>query len=127
MAEQNTPFKEAQSIITIGSMLTAVVAYVGATHEVPIIEQVTLWLGSVVEQTFPFLPNLPNIPHIDALIGAVTIGLFCYVFCMPLATLAAKHMATAQLQNVEKQTDDLKRSRAKIARKQRNKDDFIVR
>jgi hypothetical protein len=119
----NTPFKEAVSIITIGSVLVAIVAYAGTAQGMPVLSAGILCIGNYVCRFLPYMPGF----QVTALIGAATIGGTCYVFGIPLASLLAKKLARSQIENVERHTDDLRRTRAKILRSERKKDDFIVR
>jgi len=122
MADNNTPFREATSIITIGSVLIAVAGYVGTIHGMPGLAAGILWVGGYICAVLPVIPIWA-----EPLAGSAGVGLLCYIVSMPLATLLAKRLAASQLQNVERHTDELKRTRAKIQKKERIKDDFIVR
>jgi hypothetical protein len=120
-----TPLKEAASLITIGAILAAVGCYAGAVQGVPGLAPGVLWIAGLVYQWWPALSALHG-AQIPLLVGSATIGLAVFLFGIPLAPLLAGRFARAQLQNVERSTQRLKKNRANLQKKERAKDDFIV-
>jgi hypothetical protein len=120
-----TPLKEATSLITIAAILVAVGCYGGAVQNVPGLAPGALWLAGLVYKWWPALNTLHG-AQIPMLIGSTTVGLAVFLFGIPLAPLLAGRLARAQLQNVERSTERLKKNRANLQKKERAKDDFIV-
>jgi hypothetical protein len=121
-----TPLQEAVSLITIAAILAAVGCYIGATQNAPGVTAGVLWLASLVCTWLPALTVL-QAPQMPLLIGSAAVGLTLFVCGIPFASLLAAWLSSAQLQNVERHTARLKRNRAKLQRKARSRDDFIVR
>jgi hypothetical protein len=119
-ADSRTPFQEAVSIITVAAILVSVLSYV--SQGVPVLGDFVSWVSQTLYSIWPFLSVFPA-----GMTGAAFLGLGIYVCGMPLATLLARRMSQAQLQNVERHTLELKRTRAQIKKRERVKDDWIVR
>jgi hypothetical protein len=120
-----TPLKEATSLITIGAILVAMGCYTGAVQNVPGLAPGVLWLAGLVIGWLPALNALHG-AQIPLLVGSGTVGLAVFLFGIPLAPLLAAGFARAQLQNVERSTVRLKKNRASLQKKERSRDDFIV-
>jgi hypothetical protein len=120
-----TPLKEATSIITIGAILVAVGCYAGAVQNVPGLAPDVLWIAGLVYEWCPALNALHG-AQIPLLVGSATVGLAVFLFGIPLAPLLAARFARAQLQNIERSTVRLRKNRASFQKKERAKDDFIV-
>jgi hypothetical protein len=126
MSDPNqTPLKEATSLMTIASILIAVGCYAGTTENAPVLAPGVLWIAGLVFRWAPGLSALHG-AQIPSLVGSATVGLAIFLFGIPLAPLLAGAFARAQLQNVERSTARLKKNRANLQKKERAKDDFIV-
>ena len=126
MSDANqTPLKEATSLITISAILAAVGCYAGATQNVPGLAPGVLWLASLDYVWWPALNALHG-AQIPMLVGSATVGGAVFLFGIPLAPLLASRFARAQLQNVERSAARLKKNRASLQKKERAKDDFTV-
>jgi hypothetical protein len=126
MSDANqTPLKEAISLITIAAILVAVFCYVGTAQNARGLAPGVLWIASQVFTWWPALNGLHG-AEIPLLVGSAAVGLAVFLFGIPLAPLLAGRFARAQLQNVERSTQRLKRNRENLQKKERTKDDFIV-
>jgi hypothetical protein len=121
-----TPVQEAVSLITIVTIVAAVGCYTGAAQNVPGLTPGVLWIARLVYTWLPALTAL-QAPQLPILVGSATVGLALFVCGIPFAGLLAGAFSKAQLQNVERHTAKLKRNRAKLQKKARSRDDFIVR
>jgi hypothetical protein len=120
---QQTPLREAMSLVVIVAILAAVGAYVGATYSFPGVSDLVLWISTMMFSAFPALTVFNNSP---AFVGCATIGTTFFVCGMPLAQLIAMNLARTQVANIERNTRRLKRNRKAIQKKERAKYDFIV-
>ena len=126
MSDPNqTPLKEATSLITIGAILVAVGCYAGAAQKVPGLAQAVFWISGKVYGWLPAL-NVLHGSQIPLLVGSATVGAVVFLFGIPLAPFLAGRFARAQLQNVERHTVRLKKNRASLQKKERAKEDFVV-
>jgi hypothetical protein len=126
MSDPNqTPLKEATSLITIAAILVAVGCYAGAAQNVPGLAPGVLWIADQVYEWVPALNTLHG-AQIPLLAASATVGLAVFLFGIPLAPLLASRFARAQLQNVERHTVRLKKNRASLQKKERAKEDFVV-
>jgi hypothetical protein len=121
-----TPLQEAVSLITIVAILAAVGCYAGAAQNVPGLTPGVFWIASLVYAWLPVLSVLQT-PQMPILIGSAAVGLALFVCTIPFASLLAGALGKAQLQNVERHMIRLKKNRAKLQRKARARDNFIVR
>ena len=126
MSDANqTPLKEAISLITIGAILVAVGCYVGTAQNVPGLAPGVPWIAGQAFTWWHALNGLHG-AQIPLLVGSAAVGLAVFLFGIPLAPLLTGRFARAQLQNVERSTQRLKRNRENLQKKKRAKDDFIV-
>ena len=60
MSDQETPVQESVSLITIVAILLAVVCYLAALNDVPLLAPGLLWLATALYGAFPALARLPG-------------------------------------------------------------------
>jgi len=120
-----SPLQEAKSIITITAILVAVVCYVGAIKNAPVISPALFWLAI---QIYNWLPTLSRIPgeQIPMLVSSAAVGGGLWILGMPLAGPLAAWFSAGQLGRLEQQTLKLKRNRARIQKRRRDRDQFDV-
>ena len=120
-----SPLQEARSIITITAILVAVVCYVGAIKNAPVISPALFWLAT---QIYHWLPALSQIPgeQIPMLVSSATVGGGLWIVGMPLAGPLAAWFSAGQLGRLEHQTQKLKRNRARIQKRRHDRDRFDV-
>jgi hypothetical protein len=120
-----TPVQEAVSLITILSILASVSCYAGAARNVPGLTPGVLWIA---ERVYGWLPALSALrgAQIPIVLGSLTFGLAVFACTISFAGFLAGVLAKAQLQSVERDTVRLKRNRARLQRKSRSRDNFIV-
>jgi hypothetical protein len=111
--------------ITIATILLGAGAYVAAVNHWPVVSPIMYWVALQAYQRVPALEryNFAQAPYVvSALIVA---GVF---FCVAtsFAPLLAKAFTRAGIKNLEKQTAQLKQHRAKLKKKRRDDDEFIV-
>ena len=120
-----TPLQEAKSIITISAILVAVVCYLGAIKNAPVVSPALFWLAT---QIYHWLPALSQIPgeQIPMLVSSAAVGGGLWIVGMPLAGPLAAWFSAGQLGRLEHQTQKLKRNRARIQKRRRDRDRFDV-
>ena len=120
-----SPLQEARSIITITAILVAVVCYVGAIKNAPVISPALFWLAT---QIYHWLPALSQIPgeQIPMLISSAAVGGGLWIVGMALAGSLAAWFSAGQLGRLEQQTLKLKRNRTRIQKRRLDRDQFDV-
>ena len=98
-----SPLQEARSIITITAILVAVVCYVGAIKNAPVISRALFWLAT---QIYKWLPTLSQIPgeQIPMLVSSAAVGGGLWIVGMPLAGPLAAWFSASLLGRLEHQT-----------------------
>ena len=120
-----SPLQEARSIITITAILVAVVCYVGAIKNAPVISPALFWLATQIYHWLPALSQLPG-EQIPMLVSSATVGGGLWIVGMPLAGPLAAWFSAGQLGRLEHQTQKLKRNRTRIQKRRRDRDQFDV-
>ena len=120
-----TPLQEAKSIITISAILVAVVCYVGAIKNAPVISPILFWLATQIYNWLPMLFQIPG-EQIPMLISSAAVGGGLWIVGMALAGSLAAWFSAGQLGRLEQQTLKLKRNRARIQKRRRDRDQFDV-
>ena len=120
-----SPLQEARSIITISAILVAVVCYLGATKNVPVISPALFWLATQIYHWLPVLSRIPG-EQIPMLISSAAVGGGLWIVGMPLTAPLAAWFSAGQLGRLEHQTQQLKRNRARIQKRLRDRDRFDV-
>lgn len=120
-----SPIQEAVSIITIVAILVAVGCYVAAVNNIPMLTNLLFWVASCVYQWFPCL-NVVHVAQFPMVVAAVAVGGVFYMFALPFAGLISQWFSASQLASLERQTAKLKRNRARIIARRRDKDRFDV-
>jgi hypothetical protein len=120
-----SPLQEAKSIITISAILVAVVSYVGAIKNAPLISPALFWLATLIYNWLPMLSCMPG-EQIPMLVSSAAVGGGLWILGMPLAGPMAAWFSAGQLGRLEQQTLKLKRNRARIQKRRRDRDQFDV-
>jgi len=120
-----SPLQEAGSIITITAILVAVVCYVGAIKNAPVISPALFWLATQIYNWLPMLARMPG-EQIPMLVSSAAVGGGLWILGMPLAGALAAWFSAGQLGRLEQQTLKLKRNRARIQKCRRDRDQFDV-
>ena len=120
-----SPLQEARSIITITAILVAVVCYVGAIKNAPVVSPILFWLATQIYNWLPMLSRMPG-EQIPMLVSSATVGGGLWIVGMPLAGPLAAWFSAGQLGRLEHQTQKLKRNRARIQKRRRDRDRFDV-
>ena len=122
---QQSPLQEAISIVTIASILIAVGCYVAAINKIPLLSSGLYWIAVQVYYCFPALSALQG-PQIPMLVSAGAVGGSVWILGMGFAGPLASWFSAGQLGRLERQTLKLKRNRARIQRRRRERDSFDV-
>jgi hypothetical protein len=120
-----TPLQEAKSIITISAILVAVVCYVGAIKNAPVISPILFWLATQIYNWLPMLFQIPG-EQIPMLISSAAVGGGLWIVGMALAGSLAAWFSAGQLGRLEQQTLKLKRNRTRIQKRRLDRDQFDV-
>jgi hypothetical protein len=120
-----TPIQEAVSLITIVALLIAVGCYWAAMNNVPVLSAVLFWVAVQVYHFFPQLYYLHS-PQIPMLVSAAAVGGAFWLVGLPFASLLAGWFNQSQIAGIERQTTRLKRTRARIVKRRRDRDGFDV-
>ena len=120
-----SPLQEGRSIITISAILVAVACYVGAIKNAPVLSPALFWLATEIYNWLPMLSRIPG-EQIPMLVSAAAVGGGLWILGMPLAGPVAAWFSAGQLGRLEQQTLKLKRNRARIQKRRRDRDQFDV-
>lgn len=120
-----SPLQEAKCIITITAILVGIVCYVGAIKNAPVISPALLWLATQIYNWLPMLSRIPG-EQIPMLVSSAAVGGGLWILGMPLAGPLAAWFSAGQLGRLERQTLKLKRNRARIQKRRRDRDQFDV-
>jgi hypothetical protein len=120
-----SPLQEARSIITISAILVAVVCYLGAIKNAPVVSPALFWLATQIYNWLPMLSRMPG-EQIPMLVSSAAVGGGLWIVGMPLAGPLAAWFSAGQLGRLEHQTQKLKRNRARIQKRRRDRDRFDV-
>ncbi len=123
--QSQSPIQEAISVITILAILVAVSCYAAAVQNVPILSSALLWIA---EQAYAWQPGLNALksPQIPILVASAVVGCVIWLIGLAFASPIASLFAQSQIAGIERQTAKLKRNRAKIIKKRRDRDSFNV-
>ena len=120
-----TPYQEAVSVISIASVLVGLGCYLAASNEVPFVSEFLFNVAVQVYHRLPVLNTFPA-PRAPMLVAALTVGTVFFIFTIPIAYWLAGVFSRADIKNVERQTERLKRLRGARKIRKRNDDDFKV-
>jgi hypothetical protein len=120
-----TPIQEAISIITIAAILLGVGCYAAAVNNVPVISAGLFWIAEQVYAFFPALNRLTS-PQIPMLVAAATVGGVVWIVGLACAAPLAAWLSSGYIAGLERQTTKLKRNRARIQKRRRERDGFEV-
>jgi len=120
-----SPSQEAKSIITITAILVTIVCYVGAIRNAPVISPALFWLATLIYDWLPTFSRMPG-EQIPMLVSSAAVGGGLWILGMPLAGPLAAWFSAGQLGRLEQQTLKLKRNRARIQKRRRDRDRFDV-
>jgi hypothetical protein len=120
-----TQFEEALAIITITALLLGAGAYIAAINNWPVLSPILYW---VALQTYRFIPVLANYHFAQApyVVSAIVVGGLFFCLTIPFTHVLANAFSRAGISNLERQTARLKKHRAKLKKRRRDDDDFIV-
>jgi hypothetical protein len=120
-----SPLQEARSIITISAILVAVVCYLGAIKNAPVISPALFWLATQIYNWLPVLSRIPG-EQIPMLVSSASVGGGLWIVGMPLTAPLAAWFSAGQLGRLDHQTQKLKRNRTRIQKRRRDRDRFDV-
>jgi hypothetical protein len=120
-----TPIQEAVSLITIAALLIAVGCYLAAMNNVPFLSPCLFLVATQAYHFFPALNYLRS-PQIPMLVSAAAVGGAFWLVALPFAGIMAAWFNQSQIAGLERQTVRLKRNRARIVKRRRDKDGFDV-
>jgi hypothetical protein len=118
-------FEEALAIITIFALLLGAGAYVAAINNWPVVSPVLYWVALQTYRCIPVLANY-NFTHAPYVVSAVVVGGTFFCLTIPFTHVLANAFSRAGISNLEKQTARLKKHRAKLKKRGRDDDDFVV-
>ncbi len=123
--QQQSPIQEANSVITITAIVVAVSCYAAAVQNVPILSPALMWIA---EQAYAWQPGLNALksPQIPILVASVAVGCVIWLVGLAFSSPIASLFAQSQIAGIERQTQKLKRARAKIIKRRRDRDSFNV-
>jgi hypothetical protein len=121
-----TPLEEAISFLTIAAILVAVGCYVAAGQNIPVASPALFWVASMVYHWIPRFGRYKGAT--DAmLVSAAAVGGAFFVVGIPFVGLLATWFASAQMENLERQTAKLQRNRARVQKRRRSLDQYDAR
>jgi hypothetical protein len=120
-----TQFEEALAIITIIALLLGAGAYIAAVNNWPVLSPILYW---VALQSYRCVPVLANYHFAQApyVVSAVVVGGLFFCLTIPFTHVLANAFSRAGINNLERQTARLRKHRAKLKKRRRDDDDFIV-
>jgi hypothetical protein len=124
-AGSETPIQEAISIITIGAILLGVPCCAAAVNKARIISAGLFWVAG---QAYAFLPALNGLksPLMAMLVAAATVGAVIWIIGLARASPLATWLSAGYMAGLERQTAKLKRNRARIQKRRRERDGFEI-
>ena len=120
-----TQFEEALAIITIAAFLLGAGAYIAAINNWPVLSPILYWVAVQTYRCIPILTNY-NFTHAPYVVSAVVVAGIFFCLTIPLTHVLANAFSRAGISNLEKQTARLKKHRAKLKKRHRDDDDFVV-
>ncbi len=123
--QQQSPIQESNSVITIVAILVAVSCYAAAFQNVPIVSPWLLWIAKQMYDWQPGL-NAFRSPQTPILVSSAVVGCVIWLIGLAFASPIASLFAQSQIAGIERQTQKLKRNRAKIIKRRRDRDSFNV-
>jgi hypothetical protein len=120
-----TQFEEALAIITIVALLLGAGAYIVAISNWPVLSPILYWVALQTYRCIPVLANyrLAQAPYV---VSAIVVGGLFFCLTIPFTHVLANAFSRAGISNLERQTARLKKHRAKLKKRRRDDDDFIV-
>lgn len=125
MSERQSPEQEAVSLISIGALLVAAVLFLGADRQTLVVTDIVMGASGMVYRAFPMLALLKG-PQIPVLVGALAIGGGAFFIGLAFKRPIANWFSQGEMETLERQTERLKRNRAKMMKARRDKDTFDV-
>jgi hypothetical protein len=125
MNEHQTPLQEAISLITILAVLLGVGCYVAALRNLPLLSPTLLAVARFIYGWLPAL-NGVHVAQMPMVVSAAAVAGAFWILSVPFAGLLANVFSAGQLASIERQTDKLKRNRARIQKGRRDRDSFEV-
>ena len=120
-----TQFEEALAIITIVALLFGAGAYVAAINNWPVLSPILYWVALQAYRCIPVLADY-HFAHAPYVVSAVAVAGVFFCLTIPFTHLLANAFSRAGISNLERQTARLKKHRAKLKKRRRDDDDFIV-
>ncbi len=123
--QPQSPIQEAISVITIVAIIVAVACYAAAIQNVPILSPALMWIA---EQAYAWQPGLNALrsPQIPILVSSAVVGCIIWLIGLAFASPIASLFAQSQIAGLDLQVEKLKRNRAKINKRRRDRDGFDV-
>ena len=120
-----TQFEEALAIITIVALLLGAGAYIAAIDNWPVVSPILYWVALQTYRCIPVLANY-NFTRAPYVVSAVVVGGIFFCLTIPFTHVLANAFSRTGISNLEKQTARLKKHRAKLKKRRRDDDDFVV-
>ena len=120
-----TPIQEADSLITILSIVLGVACYVAAVNNIPVASPLLFWVAIQVYHWLPGLAGLKS-PQVPQLVAGAAVGCAFFVLAVPFAGLIARWFGSSAIASMDRQTVRLKRNRARIQKKRNEHDEFTA-
>jgi hypothetical protein len=124
--EQQTPIQEAISLITIVAIIIGVGCFAACLRNVPVNSPTLFSVAELIYQWCPAL-NAIRSPQVPMLVASAAVGGIVWLLGLPFAGVLAMAFSAGQMAGLEKQTLKLKKNRAKVQQKKRDRDGFEVR
>jgi hypothetical protein len=123
--QSESPVQEAVSFSVIAGILIGVVCFVAALNNVPFLSPFLFWVAELVYWKFPNL-NYLKAPQIPMLVSAAAVGSIFCILGVACAPLIARAFSSGRVAQMDRSVKELKKNRARIKARQRQKDDFTA-
>lgn len=122
---EQTPFQEAISVISIAAILVSVGCFLAAAHHAPVLFEALVWVAIVLYRFYPALGALP-MPGAWMLVSAAAVGMLFFLMAIPFAYWLAGLFSRGGIRRIETQTYRLKKQRYRLEQSKRDRDDFLA-
>ena len=123
--KQQTQFEETLAVITIAALLLGAGAYVAAIQNWPVLSPILYWIALQTYRCVPVLAHY-SFPHAPYVVSAIVVAGMFFCLSLPFTRLLANAFSPDGTSNMEKQTARLRKNRARLKKRRRDDDDFIV-
>lgn len=123
--KQQTQFEETLAVITIAALMLGAGAYVAAIQNWPVLSPILYWIALQTYRCVPVLAHY-SFPQAPYVVSAIVVAGMFLCLSLPFTRLLANVFSSDGVSNMEKQTGRLRKNRAKLKKRRRDNDDFIV-